>query len=60
LTPGSPVYGYVIAVTDYNTVVVNINSSAFTPFVVNQTVASIPGLTYPEIVAVGDVNTGGL
>lgn len=60
LTPGSPMYGYVIAVTDYNTVVVNINSSAYTPFVVNQTVASVPGLSYPEIVAVGDVNTGGV
>lgn len=59
ITPGSPQYGYVIAVTDYNTVIVNINSSAFTPFNVNQTVASIPGLTYPQIVAVGDVNTGG-
>ncbi len=59
LTPGSPVYGYVIAVTDYNTVIVNINSSAFTPFTVNPTVAQVPGLSYPEIVAVGDVNTGG-
>lgn len=59
LVPGSPVYGYVIAVTDYNTVVVNINSTAMTPFVVNQTVASVPGLSYPQIVAVGDVNTGG-
>lgn len=60
LTPGSPQYGYVIAVTDYNTVVVNINSSAYTPFVINQTVAGVPGLSYPEIVAVGDVNTGGV
>jgi len=60
LTPGSPVYGYVIAVTDYNTVVVNINSSAYTAFTVNPTVASVPGLSYPQIVAVGDVNTGGV
>ncbi len=60
LTPGSPVYGYVIAVTDYNTFVVNINSSAYTPFVVNPTVAQVPGLSYPEVVAVGDVNTGGV
>jgi hypothetical protein len=58
--PGSPIYGYVIAVTDYNTVVVNINSSAYTPFSVNQTFASVPGLSYPQIVAVGDVNTGGV
>jgi hypothetical protein len=60
LTPGSPVYGYVIAVTDYNTVIVNIDSSAFTAFTSNPTVASVPGLSYPQIVAVGDVNTGGV
>ena len=60
LTPGSPVYGYVIAVTDYNTVVVNIDSSAYTAFNSNQTVASVPGLSYAQIVAVGDVNTGGV
>lgn len=60
LIPGSPAYGYVIAVTDYNTVVVNINSSAYTAFNSNQTVASVPGLTYAQIVAVGDVNTGGV
>lgn len=60
LVPGSPVYGYVIAVTDYNTVVVNIDSSAMTAFSSNPSVASIPGLSYPQIVAVGDVNTGGV
>ncbi len=59
LSPGSPVYGYVIAVTDFNTVVVNIDSTNMTAFNVNQTVASVPGLSYPQIVAVGDVNTGG-
>ena len=60
LVPGSPVYGYVISVTDYNTVIVNIDSSAMTAFNSNQTVASVPGLSYPQIVAVGDVNTGGV
>ncbi len=60
LVPGSPVYGYVISVTDYNTVIVNIDSSAYTAFNSNQTVASVPGLSYPQIVAVGDVNTGGV
>ncbi len=58
--PGSPIYGYVVAVTDYNTVVVNIDSSAFTAFNSNQTFASYPGLDFPQIVAVGDVNTGGV
>ncbi len=60
LVPGSPVYGYVVAVTDYNTVVVNIDSSAMTAFNSNQTVANVPGLSYAQIVAVGDVNTGGV
>ena len=60
LTPGSPVYGYVVAVTDYNTVIVNINSAAFTAFDSNQLVANVPGLSFPQIVAVGDVNTGGV
>jgi hypothetical protein len=59
-TPGSPIYGYVIAVTDYNTVVVNINSTAYTAFNSNQPVTSVPGLSWPQIVAVGDVNTGGV
>lgn len=58
--PGSPIYGYVISVTDYNTVVVNISSSAYTAFNSNQTVASVPGLSFPQIVAVGDVNSGGV
>lgn len=60
LVPGSPVYGYVIAVTDYNTVVVNIDSSAYSAFTSNPTVGSVPGLSYAQIVAVGDVNTGGV
>lgn len=60
LVPGSPVYGYVIAVTDYNTVVVNIDSSTYAPFNSNPTVASVPGLSFAQMVAVGDVNTGGV
>lgn len=58
--PGSPIYGYVIAVTDYNTVVVNIDSSSYTAFNSNQAFADFPGEFFPQIVAVGDVNTGGV
>lgn len=58
--PGSPAYGYVVSVTDYNTVVVNINSSSYTAFNSNQTFASYPGQQFAQIVAVGDVNTGGV
>lgn len=60
-TPGSPIYGYVVAVTDYNTVVVNINSTGYTAFNSNQPYLSYQsGLQFPQIVAVGDVNTGGV
>lgn len=59
ITPGSPVYGFVTSVTDNWTFVVNINSSAYTAFNVNQPVSSVPGLTFPQVVPVGDINTGG-
>lgn len=58
--PGSPIYGYVISVTDYNTVVVGINSSAYTAFNSNQPFLGTFGRTFAQIVAVGDVNTGGV
>lgn len=57
--PGSPIYGYVVSITDNWTFVVNINSSAFTAFTTNIAVANVPGLTFPQVVPVGDVNTGG-
>lgn len=58
--PGSPIYGYVVSVTDYNTVVVNINSSSYTAYNSNQAFASFSGEFFPQMVAVGDVNTGGV
>ena len=58
--PGSPIYGYVISVTNSTTFVCNINSTGYTAFNTNQTVASVPGLQFPQVVAVGDVNTGGV
>jgi hypothetical protein len=57
--PGSPVYGYVTSITDNWTFVCTINSSAFTAFNTNPATPSIIGLTYPQVLAVGDVNTGG-
>lgn len=60
ITPGSPQYAYVISVTDYNTVVVNINSTGYTAYNSNIPVANVSGLSYPQILAVGDVNTGGV
>lgn len=58
--PGSPIYGYVTTVNSSTQVTVNINSSSYTAFNSNQTVASVPGLSFPVIYAVGDVNTGGV
>jgi Ubiquitin-activating enzyme E1 FCCH domain len=60
LIPGSPIYGYVVSITDLQTVVVNINSIGYTVFNANQTFAAVPGRTFPQIVAVGDINSGGV
>lgn len=59
LIPGSPTYGFVSAVTS-NTFTVTINSSGYTAFNSNQTVASVPGLRLPQVLAVGDANSGSL
>lgn len=58
--PGSPIYGYVTIVNSSTQVTVSINSTGFTAYTSNQTVASVPGLSFPQIVAVGDLNTGGV
>jgi hypothetical protein len=57
--PGSPRYGYVVSVTDSTNFVVNINSSAFTPYTSNIPFVSFAGLKFPYLVPVGDVSTGG-
>lgn len=63
--PGSPQYGYVTSVSgsssifSSNVVVVNINSSLFTLYTNNMLVTQVPGLTAPQMLSVGDVNTGG-
>lgn len=59
LVPGSPIYGYVVSVTNSTTVVVNIDSTSFTAYNNNYPFLSFIGRTPPQIVAVGDVNTGG-
>lgn len=59
--PGSPQYGYVISITNSTTFVVSINSTSYTAFNTNQTVAAVKaGLSFPQVFAVGDVNTGGV
>jgi hypothetical protein len=57
--PGSPIYWYVVAVTQ-NTFTVSQNLTGFTAFNPNQPFASFPGLKFPQVVPAGDVNTGGV
>lgn len=57
--PGSPVYYYVTAVTQ-NTFTVSASLAGVTAFNPNQPFASFPGLKFPQVVAVGDVNSGGV
>jgi hypothetical protein len=58
--PGSPIYGYVVSVTDFQNFVVNINSTGYTAFNSNPTFVAYPGEKFAQVVAVGDVNTGGV
>ena len=60
LIPGSPIYGYVTSVTNSTTFVCNINSTGYTAFNTNLTVAQMVGQSFPQVVAVGDVNSGGV
>lgn len=59
IIPGQPVYGYVTSITDNWTFVCNINSSSYTAFNSNQPFANYSGQQFPQVVAVGDINSGG-
>lgn len=59
LIPGSPVYYYVTQILSNNQFVCNANTVNATAFNTNQTVAQMVGQTLPQVVAVGDINTGG-
>jgi len=59
IIPGSPIYGYVVSVTDLQNVVVNINSASYTAFNSNLAFAS-SGRSFAQMVPVGDVNSGGV
>ena len=59
LIPGSSAYYYVASVPSSNSFTF-LGAPAYTAFTVqNVTFASFPGLQFPKVVAVGDVNTGG-
>lgn len=57
--PGSPIYFYVTAVNSNTQFTCSALSSGVTAFTTAQAVASVPGLQLPQVLAVGDVNSGG-
>lgn len=57
--PGSPIYYYVTALNSNTQFTCSALSSGVTAFATNQTVASMVGQSLPQVVSVGDVNTGG-
>lgn len=60
--PGSPIYGYVTAVSaslTTPTITVAIDATAFTAFNPNQPFANFRGETAAQVVPVGDINSGG-
>jgi hypothetical protein len=59
LIPGSPQYYYVSGITNLTTFTFANAPVLSTAFNLNQTFASFPGLSFAQVVAVGDVNTGG-
>jgi hypothetical protein len=59
LIPGSPTYYYVTSITSNTIFVCNAVSTGYTAFNTNQTVASMVGQSLPQVVAVGDINSGG-
>jgi hypothetical protein len=59
LIPGSPLYYYVVSVTDSTNFVINVPFATLTAYTSNQAFTSFPGLKFPQVAAVGDVNSGG-
>lgn len=58
--PGSPVYYYVSSLQSNTQFTCTALSAGVTAFNSNVTVASVPGLQLPQVLAVGDVNSGGV
>ena len=60
LIPGSPVYGVITQINNAQNFTCNINSSNFTPFSSNVPISAVPGLSFAQVLAIGDLNTGGV
>jgi hypothetical protein len=59
--PGSPVYGFVTAVSTSlttPTITVSINSTSYTAFNSNPTFTSFVGMKLPQVIPAGDINSG--
>lgn len=57
--PGQPIYYFVTALNSNTQFTCSALSSGVNAFNSNQTIASVPGLQLPQVVAAGDVNSGG-
>lgn len=57
--PGQPVYYYVTSIGANNQFTCSASTTGVTAFNSNQTIASVPGLQLPQVLSVGDVNSGG-
>ena len=56
--PGFAIYGSVLSISN-NNININVDSTNFTAFNTNIPFAATPGLSFPQVVGVGDNNTGG-
>ena len=57
--PGNPVYGVVQSLTSNTVFVCNLVSTGYTAYANNVAVASVSGLSFPQVCAIGSLNTGG-
>ncbi len=57
--PGSVLYGTVTQVVNNFNVVVALDATGVNAFTTNVPVSSVHGLTFPQMVAAGDINSGG-
>lgn len=59
-TPGSPVYYYVTSLGSNTQFTCTALSAGVTAFNSNQPFTSVPGLQLPQVLSVGDINSGGV
>jgi hypothetical protein len=57
--PGATLYGTVTYVYNNAVVKININPSNINTFVTNVPVSQVPGLSFPQMITAGDINTSG-